>query len=84
MALAAFGLLLAMTPAAAASPSLFGTVEFRAESLAALPQWLRVLRQIEAEREIYADLPAHARSVPVPPGAGMAGDDRRAGGSSAD
>lgn len=53
MALAAFGLLLAMTPAAAASPSLFGTVEFRAESLAALPQWRRVLRQIDAERSVY-------------------------------
>lgn len=53
MALAAFGLLLALAPAAAASPSLFGTVEFRAESLAALPQWLRVLRQIEAERGVY-------------------------------
>jgi predicted transglutaminase-like cysteine proteinase len=53
MALAAFGLLLAMTPSAASSPSLFGTVEFRAESLAALPQWLRVLRQVEAERGVY-------------------------------
>lgn len=54
MALAALGVLLATTSTAAASPSLFGTAEFRAESLAALPQWVRVLRQIEGERAVYA------------------------------
>jgi predicted transglutaminase-like cysteine proteinase len=43
-------------PTAAApppTPPLFGTVEFRAESLAALPQWQRTLRRIEQERSIY-------------------------------
>ena len=44
------GLLGTMPAAAAAAPPLFGTVEFRAESLAALPQWQRALRQIDAER----------------------------------
>ena len=33
---------------------LFGTMEFRASSLAALPQWLRVLGSIDQERELYA------------------------------
>jgi predicted transglutaminase-like cysteine proteinase len=37
----------------AAAPPLLGTVEFRAESLAALPQWQRALRQIDAERATY-------------------------------
>jgi predicted transglutaminase-like cysteine proteinase len=37
----------------AAQPSLFGTTEFRAASLAALPEWQRALRQIEAERSAY-------------------------------
>jgi predicted transglutaminase-like cysteine proteinase len=63
-ALAVLGGLWAFVPAAAAasppaadppppSPHLFGTVEFRAESLAALPQWQRTLRRIEQERSIY-------------------------------
>lgn len=47
------GLLGTMPAAAAAAPQLFGTVEFRAESLAALPQWQRALTQIEAERASY-------------------------------
>ena len=44
------------SPTAAApppTPPLFGTVEFRAESLAALPQWQRTLHRIEQERSIY-------------------------------
>jgi predicted transglutaminase-like cysteine proteinase len=54
MALTVMGALLSITPcAAAALPQLFGTVEFRAESLAALPQWQRTLRQIEQERPLY-------------------------------
>ncbi len=53
-AMAVLGGLLGMTPAAAAAtPPLFGTVEFRVNSLAALPQWQHVLRQIERERRIY-------------------------------
>ncbi len=53
--LAALVLMTAMAPSevAATSTSLFGTVEFRAESLAALPQWQRALRQIERERSTY-------------------------------
>ena len=54
MALTMLGGLLGTLPAAAAAaPPLFGTVEFRAESLAALPQWQRALAQIEAERPSY-------------------------------
>ncbi len=47
------GAWLAMAPLASAQPALFGTTEFRAPSLAALPQWQHALRQIEAERSIY-------------------------------
>ena len=54
MALTMLGGLLGTLPAAAAAtPPLFGTVEFRAESLAALPQWQRALAQIEEERPAY-------------------------------
>jgi predicted transglutaminase-like cysteine proteinase len=55
-ALAVLGGLLGMVPAAAAAtaaPQLFGTAEFRVESLAALPQWQHVLLQIARERPIY-------------------------------
>jgi predicted transglutaminase-like cysteine proteinase len=53
-ALAVLGGLLGATPVAAATaPPLFGTVEFRVESLAALPQWQHVLRQIARERHLY-------------------------------
>ncbi len=56
-ALAVLGGLLGTTPAAAATapttPQLFGTVEFRVDSLAALPQWQHVLRQIARERRLY-------------------------------
>ena len=53
-ALAALAALLAMAPSAAgAAPPLFGTTEFRAESLAALPKWQRALRQIDQERSTY-------------------------------
>jgi predicted transglutaminase-like cysteine proteinase len=52
-ALALLGAWLAATPSASAQPNLFGTTEFRAPSLAALPQWQRTLRQIETERSTY-------------------------------
>ncbi|MGH6898542.1 MAG: transglutaminase-like cysteine peptidase, partial [Geminicoccaceae bacterium] len=53
-ALAVLAALLAMTPSAAgAAPPLFGTTEFRAPSLAALPKWQHALRQIEQERSTY-------------------------------
>jgi len=47
------GACLVLAPSVAAQPALFGTTEFRASSLAALPQWQRTLRQIEAERSVY-------------------------------
>lgn len=64
--LLALGLLLAASPAAggAAPPDLFGTVELRAASLAALPQWQRVLDEIEDEREAYAACRRDAGSCP--------------------
>jgi len=53
-AAAALTALLALTPtAAAAPPPLFGTAEFRAASLDALPKWQRTLRRVDEERAIY-------------------------------
>jgi predicted transglutaminase-like cysteine proteinase len=53
-ALAALTALLAWaSAAAAAAPALFGTTEFRAESLAALPKWQHVLSRIARERVTY-------------------------------
>lgn len=54
-ALCALGLALALAPGAAlATPAnLFGTAEFRAASLAALPQWQSTLARIEDERSTY-------------------------------
>lgn len=53
-ALAALTMVLALSPAAEGAPlGLLNTVEFRAESLAALPQWQRVLAEIDRERAIY-------------------------------
>jgi predicted transglutaminase-like cysteine proteinase len=57
-------LVLGPTTAAAATPQLLGTVEFRAESLAALPQWQRALRQIDEERPTYRSCLSEARSCP--------------------
>lgn len=56
-----FGLLavlLTWTPANAGAsgfPPLFDTVEYRSSSLAALPQWQRVLGEIEREDSVYRD-----------------------------
>jgi predicted transglutaminase-like cysteine proteinase len=53
-ALAALAALLALAPpAAAVPPTLFGTTEFRAESLDALPKWQSVLKRIDRERATY-------------------------------
>lgn len=52
-ALALLGAWLAMAPSVSAQPALLGTTEFRAPSLAALPQWQGVLQRIEAERSTY-------------------------------
>ena len=51
--LALLGAWLAMAPSVSAQPALLGTTEFRAPSLAALPQWQGVLQRIEAERSTY-------------------------------
>ena len=51
-------------PARAEPPPLFGTVEFRAESLAALPQWRRVLDRIEEEQPIYRACGASSDACP--------------------
>ena len=67
-ALAVLGALLGMSPTAAAAPELFGTAEFRAESLAALPQWQRTLQRIERERGIYQ---ACSRSISACPSQGV-------------
>ncbi|MEZ5931677.1 MAG: transglutaminase-like cysteine peptidase [Alphaproteobacteria bacterium] len=55
--------LLAGSPAtgmASDFPPLFDTIDYRDESLAALPQWQRVLQDIDRERSFYQDC-AHAR-----------------------
>ena len=66
-AMAVLGGLLGMIPtAAAAPPELFGTVEFRAESLAALPQWQRTLKQIDRERATYRACSRSATACPSP------------------
>jgi predicted transglutaminase-like cysteine proteinase len=68
-ALAALAALLVMAPSAAgAAPPLFGTTEFRARSLAALPKWQRVLSRIEQERPTYE---ACARSSTACPSRGV-------------
>ena len=67
-AVAALTALLAMTPSAtAAPPPLFGTAEFRAASLDALPKWQQTLRRIDQEQAAYracarssADCPSRA------------------------
>jgi predicted transglutaminase-like cysteine proteinase len=52
-ALALLGAWLATAPSVSAQPVLLGTTEFRTASLAALPQWQRVLQKIEDERSTY-------------------------------
>ena len=53
----------------AATPALFGTAEFRAESHAALPQWGRVLKGMAAEA---AAVDACARDAEACPSRGAA------------
>ncbi len=52
----------------ASFPLLFGTVEFRGESLDALPQWQRVVNEIEEETSLYqecdeAESPCSSRAL---------------------
>ena len=73
-ALAMLGGLLLHGPGGAAStpPQLFGTVEFRVDSLAALPQWQHVLRQIDREHRLYRASAPQRRSPPARPAAPLA------------
>jgi predicted transglutaminase-like cysteine proteinase len=65
-AVAVLGALLGTTPAVSATaPQLFGTVEFRVDSLAALPQWQSVLRRIANERPIYRACAEAAATCPT-------------------
>src|SRR5688572_1861686 len=50
--------------AAAAAPPLFGTTEFRAESLDALPKWQRALRQIDREQATYRACARGSKACP--------------------
>lgn len=84
-ALALLGAWLAVAPSAFAQPNLFGTTEFRAQSLAALPQWQLVLSRIEAERGTYqrcadpgADCPSRGALAWQRMIRDQAGRDRRA------
>jgi predicted transglutaminase-like cysteine proteinase len=68
-ALAVLGGLLGTVPAAAAaitSPQLFGTAEFRVDSLAALPQWQQVLSRIAREDPLYRACAEAAPTCPSP------------------
>jgi predicted transglutaminase-like cysteine proteinase len=66
-ALAALAALLVMAPSAAgAAPPLFGTTEFRARSLAALPRWQSVLGRIEQERPTYEACARSSAACPSP------------------
>jgi predicted transglutaminase-like cysteine proteinase len=51
-------------PGAARPSQLFRTVEFRADSLAALPRWQDALARIEAERPTYEACAADATACP--------------------
>lgn len=65
-ALVALAGLLPTIPAGAAAPALFGTAEFRADSLAALPQWRRVLDRMAAESGTLSACARASRSCPSP------------------
>ncbi|MEZ5933108.1 MAG: transglutaminase-like cysteine peptidase [Alphaproteobacteria bacterium] len=54
LAVAAIGSILAV-PAAAQSPALFKTVEYRTSDLDALPKWKAVMQKIAKEQKSYAD-----------------------------
>ncbi|HTI85565.1 MAG TPA: transglutaminase-like cysteine peptidase [Alphaproteobacteria bacterium] len=49
-----------------APPRLFGSIEFKAASLAALPQWVNVLHRIEKERASYAACDKEIRECAFP------------------
>ena len=53
LAIAAFGSIVA-GPAAAQTPALFNTIEYRTNDLDALPQWKKTLGKIAEEQKTYA------------------------------
>jgi len=53
VAIAAFGSALA-APAAAQSPALFNTIEYRTNDHDALPKWKQVMQKVATEQESYA------------------------------
>lgn len=62
-------LFLAASPAAAQDEvprGLFGSIEFRSSTLAAIPQWTSVLSRIEAEKELLAACGADAARCQTP------------------
>ncbi len=63
---AAAAMVIALPATAAAAPSLFGTAEFRAPSLQALPKWQKTLRRIERERSTYEACSQAAEACPSP------------------
>ena len=66
-AVAALTALLAMTPSAVAGPPpLFGTAEFRAASLDALPKWQQTLRRIDQEQTTYRACARMSTECPSP------------------
>jgi predicted transglutaminase-like cysteine proteinase len=63
--LVAFGFLLATNNAFAQTPKLLDTVEFRAQSLAALPRWVSVLEKVKLERPEYELCAKDADNCPL-------------------
>jgi len=53
LAIAAFSTSIA-APAAAETPALFNTIEYRTNDLSALPQWKKALNKIAVEQKTYA------------------------------
>lgn len=60
VALTAIGATLA-APAAAETPALFNTIEYRTNDLDALPKWKTAMHKIAKEQEAYAACAGHAR-----------------------
>lgn len=54
IAFTAFGTTMVATPAAAGTPALFKTIEYRTNNLDALPKWKTALHKIAKERKSYA------------------------------
>jgi predicted transglutaminase-like cysteine proteinase len=52
---------LVAAPAAAQAQSLFNTLEYRTDSLDALPQWQKVMRKVAMDQKAYAACARHVR-----------------------